>query len=148
MQFLRDLLLRRKLMLIMMLSSCVTLGVACVAWFYEDWENSREAQARQLSLIGEFLGSSVASGIHFNDREAIESEILMLAQRHDIRRAAIFGEEGELLASYSANYSDAEGQLSFQPDGESLSEGGLTVYTPINLKGEHLGTVGIESDLT
>ena len=59
MQFLRDLLLRRKLMLIMMLSSCVTLGVACVAWFYGDWQNSREAQVRQLSLLGDVIGSKI-----------------------------------------------------------------------------------------
>ena len=148
MQFLRDLLLRRKLMLIMMLSSCVTLGVACVAWFYGDWKNSRETQMRQLSLLADVIGSSAASGIHFDDRPAIEADILMMAQRPSIRRAAVFNLEGELLASYSAMSSVNARPLSFRSEGKFFENGGLTVYTPIHLKGERLGAVGIESDLT
>ena len=50
MRLLRDLLLRRKLTLVLMLSSCVTLLVSCVAWFYSDWRSSREAQERELTL--------------------------------------------------------------------------------------------------
>jgi len=147
-QFLRDLLLRRKLMLIMMLSSCVTLGVACVAWFYGDWKNSRETHMRQLSLLADVIGSSVASGIHFGDREAVEADILMLAQRPSIRCAAVFNLEGELLASYSAASAALARRLPYRSEGKFFERGGLTVYTPIQLKGERLGTVGIESDLT
>ena len=148
MQFLRDLLLRRKLMLIMMLSSCVTLVVACVAWFYGDWKNSRESQVRQLSLLGEIIGASVAPGIYFAQPEAIEADLLMLAQRPSIRRAAVFDTRGRVLVSYAAHSSGQDGGLSYRPQGEFLERGGLVVYTPIHSNSEPLGTVGIESDLT
>ena len=44
----RDLLIRRKLTLILMLSSCVTLLLACIAWFCYDWATSREDIATEL----------------------------------------------------------------------------------------------------
>ncbi len=148
MQFLRDLLLRRKLMLIMMLSSCVTLGVACVAWFYEDWNNSREAQVQQLLQLSEIIGASVAPGIEFSQPESIESDLLMLARRPSIRRAVVFDEQGQVLSSYAAHSSRPVGMLPYRTSGEFLESGGLVVYTPIHSKNECLGTVGIESDLT
>src|SRR6185503_126344 len=148
MQFLRDLLLRRKLMLIMMLSSCVTLGVACVAWFYEDWKNSRETQVQQLVLLSEIIGSSVAPGIEFGDGPAIEVDLLMLARRPSIRRAVVFDTQGQVLSSYSGHDSGQGGKLPYRKGGEFIDGGGLVVYTPVLWKGERVGTVGIESDLT
>jgi two-component system, sensor histidine kinase len=146
MRLLRDLLLRRKLMLVMMLSSCLTLLVACLAWFWGDWRSSYEAQARQLDLLGEVIGTSVASGIEFDDRDSIASDLLSLARRPSIRRAAVFERGGEILASYSV-LPDG-GQLEFRPPGECRLDGGLAVYVPVRWKGELVGIVGIESDLT
>src|SRR5262245_18605130 len=147
MQLLRDLLLRRKLMLIMMLSSFATLFVACLAWLYCDWRFSREAQVRQLSLLGDIIGANVSSAIEFADREKIEKDLLMLATRPSIRKAAVFDEHGLPLACYAAQSVREHGQLPFQPPGEYLEDDGLEVYVPIYAASERLGTVGLESDL-
>jgi signal transduction histidine kinase/DNA-binding response OmpR family regulator len=146
-RLLRDLLLRRKLMLIMMLSSGLTLLVACLAWFYADWRNSRATEQRQLVLLGEVIGASVAPAIEFEYREAIERELLRLVRRSSIRRAAVFDARGELLASYRSAAAGGAEVLRADSDG-GLTEGGLVVHVPIRGREGMLGTVAIESDLT
>ncbi len=148
MQLLRDLLLRRKLTLVLMLSSCLTLLVACTAWFYGDWRSSRAAQERELTLLAEIIGANVVTAIDSDDRAAIESYLLMLARRPSIRRAAVFDARGEPLASYTAQAGEVGGRLPFRAAGERLAEGGLSVYVPIHAASQRMGTVGIESDLT
>src|SRR5262245_38551836 len=108
-------------MLVMMLSSCLTLLVACLAWFWSDWRSSYEAQARQLDLLGEVIGTSVASGIEFDDRDSIASDLLSLARRPSIRRAAVFDRGGAVLASYSVLQDGS--QLEFRTPGQCELEG-------------------------
>ena len=147
MQLLRDLLLRRKLTLVLVLSSCTTLLVAGLAWFYDDWRLSRAAQERELSLLGEIIGANVAADVRSGARAAIESDLLTLARRPSIRRAAVFDARGEPLASYCAHAEDAS-RLPFRPAGEHDSAGGLAVFVPIHADSERIGTVGIEADLS
>ncbi len=148
MQLLRDLLLRRKLTLVLMLSSCVTLLVACTAWFYGDWHSSREAQERELTLLGEIIGANVVGAIQSGERAQIESDLLMLARRPSIRRAAVFDAFGQPLAWYTAHAGEDAGRLPFREAGERMAEGGLSVYVPVHAQSARIGTVGIESDLT
>src|SRR6185436_1828439 len=104
-----------KLMLVMMLSSCVTLGVACAVWFAVDLHASREAQERELSLLAEVVGGSVSAGVNFGSKEEIEADLLLLAMRPSICRAAVFDVRGQALASYSTGASSR--LLPFQHEG-------------------------------
>jgi signal transduction histidine kinase/DNA-binding response OmpR family regulator len=146
-RFLPDLLLRRKLMLVMMLSSCATLLVACAAWFYGDWRSSRAAQERELALLGEIIGASVAPAVQRDDRAAIQTDLLALARRPSIRRAAVFDADGRTLASYAVQAAAGRSPLGFGERARAR-DGVLVVEVPIRSGGEHLGTVGIESDLS
>ena len=148
MRLLRDLLLRRKLTLVLMLSSCVTLLVSCVAWFYSDWRSSREAQERELTLLGEIIGANVVTAMRSGDRASIESDLLMLARRPSIRRAIVYDALCEPLARYTAHSGEPGPELEFQASGDRLADDGLRVYVPIHSGGRYMGTVGIESDLT
>ena len=49
MRFPRNLMIRRKLTLIMMLTSCVTLIVVCVAWLSYDRSTYRDTMISELS---------------------------------------------------------------------------------------------------
>jgi signal transduction histidine kinase/DNA-binding response OmpR family regulator len=148
MQLLRDLLLRRKLTLVVLASSCVTLLVATAAWLYADWTHSHESQERQLVLLGEMIGANVAKAVQSGDREAIEGDLFVLARRPSIRRATIFDGRGERLASYATHSVEGQGPMSFEPSGEHVRANGLQVFVPIHAGSERIGTVGIESDFS
>ena len=47
----RTLTIRRKLTLVMVLTSCVTLLTACVAWLAFDWNSYREHLVEEVDLI-------------------------------------------------------------------------------------------------
>ncbi len=148
MRLFRDLLIRRKLILIMTLSSCVTLLAACVAWLSYDWSAYRRAMLEELSVVGEIVGHSAAAAIDFNDSEAMDESLVALAQHQHLRRAVLFGAGGKVLASYRATEIGVElPPLPYQREGERSGDGSLTVYRPITLDGVELGTIAIEADL-
>ncbi len=148
MRLFRDLLIRRKLILIMTLSSCVTLLAACVAWLSYDWSAYRRAMLEELSVVGEIVGHSAASAIDFNDSEAMDESLVALAKHQYLRRAVLFGAGGKVLASYRATAVGVElPPLRYQRQGECSDDGSLTVYRPIILDGQELGTIAIEADL-
>ncbi|MEQ1893684.1 MAG: ATP-binding protein [Planctomycetota bacterium] len=148
MQLLRDLMLRKKLMLVMIFSSCVTLFVACMAWMWVDRQSTRETEVRKLTLIASMLSSNVAPVLWFDDDVNLERAVLSLAGSPSIRQAGVFDRTGKALFQHAEERGRATAALTSRPQGEYWSSDGLAVFVPIVWEGETLGMVGIESDLT
>jgi signal transduction histidine kinase/CheY-like chemotaxis protein len=152
MQLLRDLLLRKKLMLVMIFSSCVTLFVACIAWMWVDRQSTRESEVNKLTLVAGMLSANVAPAIQFatynDDTEQIESEVLNLATSPSICQAAVFDSDGAILFQHSKERTKHVLPIVAHSEGFEWSPHGLTVFVPIRSGEEFLGTVALESDLT
>jgi signal transduction histidine kinase/CheY-like chemotaxis protein len=144
----RDLLIRRKLILIMTLSSCVTLFVACVAWLTFDWSTYRHALTQEVSAVAEVVGRSSASAIDFADQAAMQSALDALTEHQHVRRAVLFAPDGTVLASYCATGgNEPPDPLIYQRDGTRLAGGFLVVYRPIEVTGgDEIGTIAVEAD--
>ena len=69
--------LRRRLMGMMMVSSCATLFVVTVAWLAYDRASTREAMLFELSTMGEIVGSAAGSAIDPGRAKDIEESLLV-----------------------------------------------------------------------
>ena len=151
MQLLRDLLLRKKLMLIMIFSSCVTLFVACMAWLWVDRQSTRETEERKIDLIASMLGANVGAALYFfadsGDAGEIEREVLNLAGNPGIQQAAVFALDGRALAQLAEESGRAATLLEPREPGAYWGSDGLAVFKPIVYEGERVGTVGILTGL-
>ena len=147
MRFFRNLPIRHKLTLIMMLASSVTLLVACVAWMSYDYVMYRRALVRDVSLVADITGSNVTAALSFDFQEDAEQDLEALKASESIRSAFLYDAGGELFAAYRRH--DVEGTEpppAFQWEGYTFHRDSLLLFQPIAFEGEHLGTICIDRD--
>jgi len=133
MRSLRDLLLKRKLTLALLVCSSVTLLLAGGMWFLSDWQSARESQERQLRLLGEVVGAGFAPAIRSGDVAAIEEGLLLLSRQPGILAAEVRDASGMTLAGTSIRTEPEEGRMSLS--------------VPVLEDGRSIATIRIEADL-
>ena len=149
MRIFRDLLIRRKLTAILMLTSCVTLLVACVAWLAYDWNAQRRSMVKELSIMGEIIGDSSSSAVDFNMPSEMDKALSVLEGHARIRRAALFDSEGVFLRGYASSVGEVESlPIGFRDEGLVFEGDSLLLWTTIeDPAGRRIGTIALESDL-
>src|SRR5438132_809981 len=148
MQALRDLSIKRKLTLIIMLISSVAVLLACVSFISYDLIASRRAMVRDLRTQAEMIGINSTAALTFNDQQSAQEILTALAAKPQIISACIYKDDDEPFAKYlrgseSAGFSPPEPQ----PDGSRFGDHTVVLFQRIILDGEMAGTVYVESDL-
>ena len=148
MQKFRDLSIKRKLTLIMMLISIVALVLSCASFIVYDQIFSRRAMAEDLASLAELIGSNSTAAITFNDQDSATEILEALRVKPQITSAVIYNREAKPFAQYVRH-----DQLSSfrtpepQPDGSHLTADRLKLFHGITLDGEVVGFLYLESDL-
>jgi two-component system sensor histidine kinase/response regulator len=144
----RDLSIRRKLMLIVMTTTCTAILLACGAFLAFDIHALRQAKIRDLETLAEVLGSNSTAAVTFNDAATGREVLQSLSAKQHIMAAALYRSDNSLFATYTR---DLPGILySFpapQPSGSRLESKQLVAFHRILLDGRQVGTVFLASDL-
>ena len=143
----RDLLIRRKLTLIMTLTSCVTLSIASVAWLSHDWTSSRRTLENEITTLAELLGAGSAAAMALDRYDEVQDELLLLQNRAGIRRVAVFDRDGSIVAQTVSSAALGRVRLPFRREGMEELASSLIVYSPIVRGGQEIGTICIEADM-
>ncbi|MEW5979527.1 MAG: response regulator [Acidobacteriota bacterium] len=148
MQVLRDLSIRRKLTMIVMLVSSVALLVACTIFMAYDRISFRAAMARDLSIQAAIVGFNCTGALTFNDARAASEVLSALSARPNVRAACVYDRSGNLFATFHRD----ETSTRFTPpavrgDSSEFTDSSLNVFQAILFDGERIGAVYIESDL-
>ena len=147
---LRNIPIKRRLTIITSMSSVVALLLACLAIFaYEQFE-SRRGLIGEIGTEDAILGDNVAAALAFNDPVSAAQSLKALQADPDIDGAVIYDKDGKVFATFH-NIDSLEG-LQFSPppvapDSHRFGKNSLQVFRGINLAGEKVGTVLIQSDL-
>src|SRR2546426_585812 len=144
----RDLSIRRKLTLIIMLTSSVALLLACAAFVSYDLYTFRQAKVHDLATLAEIIGSNSTAALTFGDSNSAQEILGALSANQHIAAACIYMGDGRVFAKYlrgdpSARFSPPERQK----DGSRFGKSELTLFRKITLDGEKIGTVYLRSDL-
>ena len=144
---LRDLPIRRKLTVIIMLTSSAALLLACGAFLGYETVTFRRTLRQEQSTLAEIIGANSAAAVIFNDAPAAAKILAALRAEPHVVAACIYTPDGELFASYMR--SGTQNQLPPHPLGDSASIEGdrLALYRPVLHDGEKIGTIYLESDL-
>jgi signal transduction histidine kinase/CheY-like chemotaxis protein len=139
--------LRHKLGLIMALALgagfLLALGVYAVNQLIEQKDDQRQ----QFETLADVLGTNSTGAIAFDDRDAAARVLEALRSKPNATAARIVDKNGQVFAVYRANDGApvaAEGSSAWL----SLFEPTLHVERPILLRGERLGAIHIEADLS
>src|SRR5207245_823463 len=144
----RDLSIRRKLTLIIMLTSSVALLLACAAFVSYDLYTFRQAKVHDLTTLAEIIGSNSTAALTFGDSNSAKEILGALSANQHIAAACIYTRNGQVFAKYlrgdpMARFSPPE----TQEDGSRFGSNELALFGKITLEAEKIGTVYLRSDL-
>ncbi len=140
--------IRRKQMLIIMLTSGVALLLACAGFVTFDVVTYRDAMTRRLTTLAEILGNNSTGALDFNDRTVAEEVLAALRAEPDIVAACIYTKDGRIFATYLKGGAGA-GRLPAAPEveGHRFERRRLVLFHRIVQQNETVGTIFLQSSL-
>ncbi len=134
--------LRRKLTLVVMVTTLVALLLAATVMLVHDVRNYRQAWVDDLMTQANILALTGAPALAFNDPKAARENLAALRVRPRVLSAAMYARDGALFAAYTREGGKTPPPR-LQAAGESvtISGGELQLTYPVEQNGEHLGTI-------
>ncbi|MFQ5639975.1 MAG: PAS domain S-box protein [bacterium] len=140
--------IKKKLTLIIMLISGLSLLLACLAFIMYDLISFKSAMKRDLNILAEVIGANSTAALIFdNAADAKETLAALKAEKH-ITSACVFTKDGNVFTQFIRD--DVNARLlptKPQPDGQEIRKGHLVLFREIVFDGEAIGTIYIQSDL-
>lgn len=150
MRSLRDIPIKKKVVLVIMFTTTAALAVACSALFAYELKTSRDSLRRELQTLANFIGANSVAAINF-EFQAHASEILSaLGNERHIVGGAIYLADGGLFAHYQRRGATLELPAALSHDGFHPEGEDLALYAAIVDPAEQtrIGTVYLRSDIS
>ncbi len=145
----KDLSIKRKLTLLMMLTSCAALLLACLGFMTYELVTMRQTMAQELSTLAGIIADNSTAALSFKDSKAAEETLATLGAKQQIVAAAIFGPDDVLFARYLRPGAGAEAiPRSPEAGGYRFESRRLLLFGPVLMDKERIGTVYLVSDLS
>jgi len=146
---LQNLSIKRKLMLITMLTSSLALVLSSVSFLIYDLMTFRRQLSQDLMTQAEIIGFNSGAAMAFKDESAATATLSALKAKEDIVAASLYSPEGKVFAHYfRANKSLPPSLPSrSQQNGYRFEDGYLQVFEQVTMNGERVGTLFLLSDM-
>src|SRR5690349_1206204 len=141
-----DIRIKRKLMLITMVTSGVALLLACAAFVAYELVAFRRDMTENLATLATVIGENSSAALEFDDPESARQTLQSLKVHPHVIGAALYDKDGHLFATYGGSQ-----ELTFaapRAPGKDyrFEDDRLILFQGFDLAGEPAGTVLIESD--
>ena len=144
----RELSIRHKQRLIILLTSSVALLLACAAFIAYDTLNFRRELVEKQSTLAEVLGNTVTAAIDFNDHKTAEESLAALRAEPNVVSACIYDRDRTVFATYQRDRQAARVEFpQVSGTGHRFVGDQLQLYRAIRQGNETAGTIFIVSDL-
>ena len=146
---LQNLSIKRKLTLIMMLTSSIALILSSVGFLIYDLVSFRHLLTQDLMTQAEIIGYNSAGAMEFKDEPAATATLSALTAKEDIVTAVLYRPDGKIFAYYFRGKTTLPAYLPshLQGKGYRFKAGYLEVFHDVTLNGERVGTLFLQSDM-
>ena len=144
----RDISIRRKLTLIIVVISSVSLLLASIAFITTDRINTREALGNNLRTMADIIAANSSAALLFGDTLAGEENLGFLEAQEHIEAVEIFGLDGSEFVSYrkeSTGHAHPR-KPDFGTNNILFRDNHIELFSNITHEGEIIGVVYIRSD--
>ena len=138
-----DLSLKRKLVVIVMATNTLTLFLTCAIFIFYNVHEARQSLVRELEMLGAVVGGRSAAALTFADQALAKDNLTSLRAKKVITVACIYNAEKQVFAEYAGGKCPKNLEVGYQFGSERAS-----IYRPIELAGETVGYIFIESELS
>ena len=140
--------IKRKLTVILMFTSIVTVLFACVIFMIFSLFRHRQDQARNLSSLADVIGQNCQASLKFDIPEDAGQMLAALNAKPSVIFACIYDADGSVFATYQpANHDQEIVPPKPQETGHTFKGGSLHIFRHINMGGEMIGTVYLQDDM-
>lgn len=146
---LQNLSIKRKLMLIIMLTSSVALILSSVSFLIYDLMSFRRQLSQDLMTQAEIIGFNSGAAMAFKDEAAATATLSALKAKEDVVAAALYSPKGKIFAHYFQANKSLPSSLPLRSQESTYRfEGGyLQVFQQVTMNGERVGTLYLLSDM-
>jgi two-component system cell cycle sensor histidine kinase/response regulator CckA len=147
--FVKNLSIRRKQMFIIMLTTSVSLLLACAIFAVYEITTFKAKMVNDLSTLAKIIGNNTAASLDFDDPKSAEQTLSALKAQPSIMGACVFSKDGKVFAHYDRQSDKIifAARSKVEAENFSFGEKTLTIFEPINSEGEVVGTVYLASDM-
>ncbi|MEN6356217.1 MAG: response regulator [Armatimonadota bacterium] len=145
----RDISIKHKLTLAIMLTSSIALLLAIGSFLAYEPITFKRAMVNNLSSLAQIVGDNSTAALIFSDKNSAEETLAALRVESGIVEACIYTPDGRLFAHYAR---PGAGRTFPPPHARkrntyTFNDGYLTLYRRITLDGKNIGIVYLRSDM-
>jgi signal transduction histidine kinase/FixJ family two-component response regulator len=145
---LKNLSIKRKLMLITMLTSGLAVVLSSAGFLIYDLISFRNSLSQDLMTQADIIGYNSAAAMAFKDEAAATVTLSALQAKQDIVSAVLYTRDGKIFAhDFHANAPSPLLPITPQERGYRFEGSHLEVFRDVTLNGEPLGTLFLQSDM-
>lgn len=137
---------RRKMMVIIIITTFAALLIFTLALLSYEAREYEDFLVNDLTTQADILATNTAAALAFDDPEAADANLALLANRTGIVAGAIYTRDGELFATYRRGAAEVTFPVSIGPTGPHLAGDEMSLFHPIVRNGELLGTVFLQAN--
>ena len=143
---LKDVPIRRKLMLMLLLMSVIVMLLMRGTFFVYEYVTFRQTTVRQISTLAQVLASNSTAALAFENQDDAKEILSSLRHQNYVVASALYDAKGVLFAQYPSSL--APGALPPAPGGGGFSFSGarLSGFQPVLQGDRRLGMLYIEFD--
>lgn len=144
---LQDISIRHKMLAIIMLTSSISLLLACGTFAAYDWFSTRQSLVQRVSTMADVVGGNCTAALLFDNAEDARQTLAALRAEPSLVAGDVYDHKGNHFAHYGGE-SDTGGKPEHAPLGYRFGDDHLEVWRDILLDGEQIGTIYLCSDLS
>ena len=140
--------IKRKLQLMIMLVVFAALAVNCGLFLAWDTAALRSTKLADLQVLADLVAGNTTAALTFNDSNSAADTLKILSVKPHLRAACIYNADGKPFASFIRSGSRGVVlPLVARSEEQAFASDRLTLFRPITLDGQFLGTIYLDSDL-
>lgn len=145
----QDLSIKRKLILMTMLTSSIALLLSSASFLIYDLISFRNLLTHDLSTQAQIIGYNSAAAMAFKDEPAATATLSALTVKGDIVSAALYSPNGQMFAHYFRDKKTLPSMAPICSEGKPYRFEGqyLEVCHDVALNGDRVGTLILQSDM-
>src|SRR5437773_7323634 len=145
---LKDQPIRRKLTIVILLTSMAVLLLTCAAFVAYEVVTFRRGLAENLTTLAQITADNSAAALAFDIQSDADNVLSNLRIERDVVAAGFYNKDGELFATYPTNE-----PVSFFPskpgkDGHRFVQSYLLLFQPVIYDNKRFGTLYLKADIS
>ena len=143
----RNLSIRWKITLVIMLTTGLVLLVTSAAFVARDLFEFRRTQEQELATLARIVGRNSAAALVFGDVPAAEETLSALSAKPHMLSVTIRDRSGDVFAEFLREGASVVDPPKLLTTGSYYHDGHLDLFRPVLLDNEQIGTVHVRQDM-